>query len=310
MPEAPNSSDNPTPPDESADFIDAEWTDDSSYQTLDESLKGEAQASFRSTDEWDEATLEWDDELTEPPEPTPQPTTTQEALSWIQPTWRRLKRLWQRLIAGVRRRIPAAAQLSDEVLSAILIGVLVILLSLLNGVRQPSAASPPPVTAPSSVEAPEENPSADAPTDAIDADSAGAAVAPPAAAPAPQGEPLAAPAAGDRIADIQAQMTNNSILNAQRVIDSVQADFVNNRLTLSFNGDWYRLSKYDQTQLAQALMEQSQSLSFTDLQFLNAAGDLLARSPVIGDEMIILQREQPPEVPVPERPKYRIMIDR
>jgi hypothetical protein len=36
---------------------------------------------------------------------------------------------------------------------------------------------------------------------------------------------------------------------------------------------------------------------------------LLARSPVVGDTMVILQRQPLPEVPQPERPRYRLLID-
>ena len=115
---------------------------------------------------------------------------------------------------------------------------------------------------------------------------------------------------GDRIAKIQSQLTDSSILNAQRVVDSVQADFTRNQLTLIFNSDWYRLSDYDQTQLTQALMQQSQTLEFADIQCLTPEGDVLARSPVVGNSMVILQRERPPEVPEPERPRFRIMVDR
>jgi hypothetical protein len=114
----------------------------------------------------------------------------------------------------------------------------------------------------------------------------------------------------DRIAKIQSQLTDSSILNAQRVVDSVQADFQRNQLTLIFNGDWYRLSDYDQTQLTQALMQQSQDLEFEEIQCLTPDGELLARSPVVGSNMVILQRERPPEVPEPERPRFRIMVDR
>ncbi|MEM9816425.1 MAG: hypothetical protein AAF827_08500 [Cyanobacteria bacterium P01_D01_bin.6] len=262
----------PQGPENAAESTEAEWTDDSSYQTL-ETPVTETDTVSSATDEWDEAIQEWDDELAELPEPAPQTTTTKEALSWIQPAWQKFRRLWQRLIVGVRNRIPAATKLSDSALSGILVGILVLLLMLLNSVRQPSVGASPTSLAPTEVPA----------LDAGDV---------------------------DRIAQIQTQMTDSSILNAQRVIDSVQADFRQNQLTLVFNGDWYRLSDYDQTQLAQALMQQSQELAFTDLELVTSTSELLARSPVVGNNMVILQREQTPEVPKPERPRYRLTIDR
>jgi len=312
MPEDPNSPDNATPSEAAAEFTDADWTDDSwtddsSYETL-EGPETSPQTDSTDTDEWDSASVEWEDELTDPPEPMPQATTTQEALAWIQPTWRRFQRLWGRLIAGVKSRIPAAASLSDAAISAILIGILAVLLIILNSVRQPTVASPQPVPLPAT-DLDQSAPVVDLPLQPEADDQTAPELPQTAPTPAP-GEKPVEPIASDRIAQIQAQLTDSSILNAQRVVDSVEADLVNNRLTLVLNGDWYRLSEYDQTQLAQALMAQSEDLAFQDLQFQTTAGDLIARSPVVGHNMVILQRERPPEVPVPERPRYRITIDR
>lgn len=295
-------------PDGPAGFPEAEWTDDSSYQMLATSAT-EAETTSPARDEWDEATQEWEDELAELPEPEPQPPTTKEALSWIQPVWQKFRRLWQRLMAGVRNRIPAAAQLSDTVLSAILVGVLVLLLVLLNGVRQPSVASSSPSPEPRNTDLPAASPIDRSPdlTPMVDETTE------PVPSSVPQSPPDASslePGYGDRIAKIQTQMIDSSILNAQRVVDSVQADFTQNELTLVLNGDWYRLSDYDQTQLAQALMQQSQGLAFSNLEFVSSTGELLARSPVVGTDMVILQRERPPEVPEPERPRFRVMLDR
>lgn len=282
-------------PETSTELSEADWTEGSGYQTSATQAVPDAEKPAKSDDEWGPA-YDWQDDLTESVEGATPPTTTQEALAWMQPTWQRLQKVWQRLIFGVRRRIPAAANLSDTVLSAIIVGTLVLLLILLNGVRQPAAAS---ASAPERVSA-GKNSAVDVPMQPS----------------APSSNATASNAAaasnvdGQRIAQIQAQLTDSSILNAQRVIDSVQADFVNNRLTLIVNGDWYRLSQYDQMQLAQALMAQSESLSFADLQLMTADGGVLARSPVVGNNMVILQREPPPEVPIPEKPRYRLMIDR
>lgn len=291
-----------------AESTEAEWTDDSSYQTL-KTPATETNPDLSATDEWKEANQEWDDELAELPEPEPQPTTTREALSWIQPAWQKFRRVWKRLIAGVRNRIPAAAKLSDSALSGILVGILVLLLILLNSVRQPSVASSSLPTEPLNPELPIANPTERTPSPASTVDETTELV-PEQAPQAPPEVPALEPGDVDRIAQIQKQITESSILNAQRVVDSVQADFTQNQLTLVFNGDWYRLSDYDQNQLAQALMQQSQGLAFTNLEFVTPAGKLLARSPVVGHDMVILQREQPPDVPEPERPRFRVMIDR
>lgn len=132
----------------------AEWSDDSAYDSLESALpdarsaEDAATAAATTTEEWDEATFEWDEELAETPPAPPTSPSTQDALSWLKPTGRRLRRVWQRLLAGLRNRIPAIAQLPDIVLSGILIGILVLLLVVLNSVRQPATASSSPSPAP------------------------------------------------------------------------------------------------------------------------------------------------------------------
>ncbi|MGD1862497.1 MAG: hypothetical protein ACFB0E_21325 [Leptolyngbyaceae cyanobacterium] len=284
----------------SADSAETGWTEDSGYQTAAPPSRPDEENLAEPDADWDDASLDWTDDLTETVAEMPQPTTTQEALAWMQPTWQRFQQIWRRLILGVRRRIPAAANLSDKVLSTLIIGTLVLLLILLNSVRQPAAARV----------SQSETLSGDDSAVNASSQSSGDAETQAAAKVTSSGASTVGNVDGERIAQIQAQLTDNSILNAQRVIDSVQADFINNRLTLIINGDWYRLSPYDQTQLAQALMAQSASLSFADLQFMTADGDMLARSPVVGQDMVILQREPPPEVPIPEKPRYRIIVDR
>ncbi|HEY9890120.1 MAG TPA: hypothetical protein V6D02_17060, partial [Candidatus Obscuribacterales bacterium] len=251
--------------------------------------------SHEAEDEWAGTELDWEDEFLEPSPAEVKATTTQEALAWVQPLWRRGRGAGRRLLAGIRRRIPAIASWSDGLLSVVVVGILGLLLVLLNQARSPAAAIAPPPT-----------PKADTVETGISP-----SPAPLPATPTIPSVPTEAIAAeGDRIAQIQQALTDSAIYNAQRVIDSVQADLVNNHLTLVCNGDWYRLSTYDQSELARQLLSKSQALAFESVQLRSVTGDLLARSPVIGTEMVILQREPPPAVPVPERPRYRLTIDR
>ena len=290
-----------------ADLADMEWTDESGFEDSVPAVKPPPLEAEVATDVWDADTPDWMEDA----DPTLEAAapTTQDALAWLKPLGRRSRTAWQRLLRGIRGRIPAAANLSDGVLSGILIGILVLLLTLINDVRQPTVAAPPPtpeVVAPADletsgeVETPESLPPA--PT-LPDPDSV-------ASEEIVSSDTVTAGIQSDRIASLQAQLTDSTILNAKRVIDSVQADFTANRLTLILNGDWYRLSDYDQTQLAQQLMTQSADLAFATLEFQTATGELIARTPVIGDEMVILLRSAPPFVEPPPRPRYRLTIDR
>jgi hypothetical protein len=277
-----------------------EWTDDSGFEELAAPSLSAEDGSEPSHDDWEAAHLDWDDDYPEAADEPPAPTTTDEALAWLKPLLRQARSVWQRIIAGLRKRIPAAADLSDPIISAILIGILGVLLVLLNSVRQPSSAIAPAPPAPSPGAASE----ADTPSPPM--------AVPPAETTLPVTDTVETADAIDieRISQIQAQLTDSSIYNANRVIDSVQADFTHNRLTLICNEDWFRLSAYDQTQLANQLLSQSTGLSFQDLQLQTPEGQLIARNPIIGDAMIIYLREKPPVVAVPERPRYRITIDR
>jgi hypothetical protein len=311
----------PTSPNEAGAAAEpAEWTDDSSFQELvsasdatvtsDDTATEDLPSSETplvatpGTDEWDVAVTEWDDDVLPPPNTTPNVITTKDALAWLKPAWRRLRVTWQQLLAGLRNRVPAVANLPDGVLSAILLGTLGLLLVLLNSVRQPAIAQPPTSPSPQpAIPVPSEPtpPSEIPPTmPAVGAASETSTAS----------SELADPIDLERIADIQTQLTKSSIYNASRVIDSVQADFTHNRLTLVCNEDWYRLSDYDQDLLANQLLQQSAELAFDDVELQTPTGQLIARNPVIGKEMVVLLRESPPIVEPPERPRFRITIDR
>jgi hypothetical protein len=236
----------------------------------------------------EEVLLEWgDDPLdTSKPEPEVEPTAA-EAIAWIRPAWRRLSQTWRRLLAGLRRRIPAVAHWSDALLSGVVIGSLVLLLIVLNGLQPPKrvVASPPSSLVLPRMESMNELPM-----------------------PALQLPPVATDT--DRIGDLQAQLTDGTLTLARGIVASVQADFVQNQLTVVMSEGWYRLSRYDQGELANQLLARSRTLSFDDLQLVSQDGALLARKPVVGKAMVIEQFEKPPVVPPPPKPRYRITIDR
>ncbi|NJN21109.1 MAG: hypothetical protein HC812_07880 [Leptolyngbya sp. RL_3_1] len=114
----------------------------------------------------------------------------------------------------------------------------------------------------------------------------------------------------ERLVDIQAQLSAVATSYASNLVVSVQANFTDDRLTANLSSGWYRLPRDQQDRLAADLLGRSQSLEFTTLELSDPDGAMVARSPVVGQAMVIVQRQPPPEVPVPERPRYRITIDR
>lgn len=73
-------------------------------------------------------------------------------------------------------------------------------------------------------------------------------------------------------------------------IESLKVDFPSSLLIVELSNDWYDLSVEEQDKLANQMLQQAQDLDFSKLQVINSLGRMVARSPVIGSDMIILER--------------------
>ncbi|MBD2295205.1 hypothetical protein H6G06_17390 [Anabaena sphaerica FACHB-251] len=74
------------------------------------------------------------------------------------------------------------------------------------------------------------------------------------------------------------------------LIKSIQANFRTSDLTIKISDDWYILEPSQQQQLAADILQRSQELDFTHLQLFDSQDKLIARSPVVGNEMIIFSK--------------------
>ena len=92
------------------------------------------------------------------------------------------------------------------------------------------------------------------------------------------------------IAAIQNQVADITNRLGGGLVKSVQADFSIGLLTVQVAEDWYKLSDVEQNQLASQMWKEAKSLDFSKLQIANLEGKLIGRSPVVGSEMIILER--------------------
>lgn len=92
------------------------------------------------------------------------------------------------------------------------------------------------------------------------------------------------------IASIQAQITQEGDRISDGSIQSIRANFAGGSLVIQVKDDWYSLAKSEQDKLAQKLLYQSQQLDFTHLEITDSQGTLLARSPVVGTNMIVFKR--------------------
>lgn len=89
---------------------------------------------------------------------------------------------------------------------------------------------------------------------------------------------------------IQNQISDITNQYGGGVIESIQVNFPGSLLVVQLSNDWYDLSDAEQDELANQMFQQARDLDFKKLEAVDPEGVLLARDPVIGSEMIILQR--------------------
>lgn len=74
------------------------------------------------------------------------------------------------------------------------------------------------------------------------------------------------------------------------LITNVEANFVDNNLAVQVNDLWYQLDNSRQGEIANELLKRSRQLNFYKLAIKDPDNNLVARSPVVGDEAIILEK--------------------
>ncbi|MBF2006640.1 MAG: hypothetical protein IGS49_14520 [Chlorogloeopsis fritschii C42_A2020_084] len=245
---------------------------------------------------------------------TEPPGGTEETSSVLQP----LQSGWSGLLAKIRSLLPAnlSANLSDTVLTGVIAVTTVILIwttsniftSKPTEVATAPPASPtqetPPVeevpsptitTPPESLPTPTPSPPAEEeaapPTEEI--------TPPPTSEPEPEVTPTPTPTPTPTlvltpeqtlIAAIENQVAQVSDRIASGLIQSIQANFLTSTLTMKISDDWYTLKESQQNKLAAEILQRSQELDFTHLEITDSQNRLVARSPVVGNEMVIFKR--------------------
>lgn len=212
-------------------------------------------------------------------------------LNKLRPRLEQLQGWWNVALGKIRSWLPESVnqKLSDTGLTGAIAGILVILLwttsSLLPG-KPPKVANVPPsqpnlpatdLTAPPELSAPEKPQPVE--------------VNPPL-------EPLATPPPTPElspeqrlIAEIQTQVTKIGNQYADRLVQSVQANLLGSRLLVKASDDWYKLSPSQQDKLAEELLNRIQELNLSKLEITDSQGTLLARSPVVGGNVVVVKRQ-------------------
>jgi len=188
--------------------------------------------------------------------------------------------------------LPGLSSLSNTALTGILAGIAIIVVwttsTLLPG-KPAEVAVPPPEPVASSEPVPSPNittppeltaPTAPQPIEVIPS--------PPVPTPTPTVELTPEQTL---IAGIENQVTEITDHYANGLIQSIQANFQASRLTIKVSDNWYKLKQSQQNKLVAQTLERSKELDFTHLEITDPQGTLLARSPVVGNDMVILKRQ-------------------
>ncbi len=195
----------------------------------------------------------------------------------ILPSFGRLQAFWNGTLAKVRSLLPQAwnEKLSDWALTGAIAGIVVVVLvttaALLPETPAQEAKAPPnTIEAPPELKAPDE---------------------PQPVEPEPLPTPELTPEQG-LIAAIQKQVAEITDQYGSGLIRSIEANFLGSRLIVKVSDGWYNLDESQQNKLADEMLRRSKELDFSKLEITDIKGTLLARSPVVGPNMVILKRQE------------------
>jgi hypothetical protein len=221
-----------------------------------------------------------------------------EGLDRLLPTFSKLQNWWDGILAGIRKLLPQKVNnnLSDWGLTSFLAVLVVITLIssvLLLPINPPEFPKDIAENLINQLDNTEEFPPALSSPDAIA--NPPELVAPEPAQPIELNEPPALPLTPEQslIGAIQQEVKDLTIQYPDGLILAIAPNFLASQLTVTLGSDWYDLSPQRQDNFADAIWQRSQKLAFRKLNLLGPTGGLLARNPVVGDKVIVLEREVP-----------------
>jgi hypothetical protein len=193
------------------------------------------------------------------------------------PSFNDIQTWWSGILRKIRSLLPQSWQekASDLLLTGVITGIIVALL-LTSVLLLPKAPTEIAEIPPEAIETPPElkAPSRPEPVEI-----------------APPPEPVLTPEQS-LVAAIQDEVTSLTREYPQGLLHSVEADFLGSRLTITVAEKWYELSPGKQDKFANAVLQRSRKLDFRKLEIVNLQSNLLARNPVVGNNMVILQRDE------------------
>jgi hypothetical protein len=94
------------------------------------------------------------------------------------------------------------------------------------------------------------------------------------------------------IESIETQLSDITSQYPDDIIRTLQVDSARDRLIVKLNPVWYLIDNERQDSVTDRMWLQARANHFTKLELQNAEGESVARNPVVGKHMIILQRRQ------------------
>ncbi|CCI13955.1 conserved hypothetical protein [Microcystis aeruginosa PCC 9806] len=214
------------------------------------------------------------------------PIEAAEGIDDILPDFEQVEGWWTAILNKIRRLLPGgiSEKIPDWLITGLLTGSLVTILLV-------AVISLPKNTGEIAENMPEPSPSP----------AAGEIIATPPELTAPEA-PIPVPITKAKprltpeqslVAAIQQEITDLTTRYPTGIISTVEADFLASRLVVILGDNWYGLEASQQDKLANSVFQRCQSLDFRRLEMKDNEGILLARSPVVGDRVVIVNRSQP-----------------
>lgn len=230
-------------------------------------------------------------------EPEQELITEKQGIDRFLPSFTRFQNWWDGILTKIRSILPTPINnfLSDWALTGVLTGIVVILLltSVLLLPQEPSEEIVEVVEKPKT-ETTEvvKQPETEAPSAEIETPPE--LIAPARPEPVeiiPPPEPELTPEQS-LVAAIQEQVADITNRYSEDLIQSIEANFFTGRLQVNVSENWYQLKNSRQDKLANEMLRRSRQLDFKKLEITDPQGTLIARNPVVGDTMVIFQRQK------------------
>jgi hypothetical protein len=92
------------------------------------------------------------------------------------------------------------------------------------------------------------------------------------------------------IAALEAKTNNLATRYSEDLVISIKPNFTDSIVMVTLANDWYQLLANRQDKIMEEMLRQSSQLEFNKLKIIDLQNNLIARSPIVGKDMVILRR--------------------